>query len=61
MRRRQHAVARLTVGRDKSEMVGKAHASAYGVTTASCSTLLQRIFGPKSVDAQQNLPHKPGP
>jgi hypothetical protein len=61
MRGRQLTSARLAVGRGKIEVIGKAHASAYCVTTAPCSTSLNRIFGPKPVDAKRNLPHKPAP
>jgi len=61
VRRRQPADARLAVGRDELEVIGKAHASAYRVTTTSGSTSLMPIFLPKPVDANPNLPHKPAP
>ena len=61
VRRRQFSGARLAVGRDEIEVIGKAHSSAYGVTGTPCSTRLRPIFRPKGVDAGKNLPHKPAP
>ena len=37
-------VRAVAVGGDQFKMIGKAHASAYGVTTASCSTSLDAHF-----------------
>src|SRR5450631_462655 len=61
VRRCQPAGARRPVGREEIEVIGKAHASAYCVTTASCSTSLKTIFAPKAVEADQSPPYVAAP
>ena len=51
-------VRACAVGREQFEMIGKAHAPAYRVTTASVFNLVEPSFCvAKAVDAQPSLPH----